>query len=1025
MENSVVVKIIIVLLVILAAAQVVIHYKDGVKPLLALIDKSILDKDMIDRYAALEGEDKEAIDSMKALSYGINRLAWFDTYATGAGWDWDEDVNIAEELQSSWYVTRSGSLVKGDAPEGYEDIGSYQDFGRKYGKTSVIPTIMDANLIFYSADTKDNTLKQFAKDMVDCMQMFREVSGGMWEWDKSNVRCFAADFSSVGSTIITKDDIPKALTLLEEDESLCDDACQDVLWDLSGGSWWDFWNTKNWRFDVSGGKISKENTRANNPIRICGDIQGLDEIYITDDLSRCKTPADALIFTMTIKDFSLPQEVKNPHNILKSHGDPKYIMYYEVFPEGADSSWESSSYGELGTFITAEVILFGIQRIPYIGRPLSSLLDKGLNKVVRGIGTATERLVPKSISFGTNRIVVGVGQITYTAGARLGEYRSSRIIIGAIAARLNEIATSDKKDVMNNLSSIWDSMIDLYALIAGYSDALPTEDIHASVRDYITMKYSGLYVFENYYSMAVEEFYGDDTEKSEASLGRKYDYEKAFSDLSDSYFSQGKELAKEGAFTEDFKKDLAESFAKVENKRDFSVHLLEDIDARVQAGYLDARWRFNVAAAANEKLLEMASLQEIDEEQRKTELQAIFLKNTEIISGLEGKDRKDYYRRKDMVLAMALEEQEKNKDLQAAIGKDADVLSKALLTGVVPEGRASTGSLGFDKISVERMILMNELAINTYRTASISEKYYFVGTNALALRTPYKATVRIDDSWTRSWKWPRDYDKYNDYFDHYGGYWEPLSGDASEKEDLANKYFTEKYFGLLPEANRYYMSLSRDKVWYWFSQPNERMHLASPCSANVMMRVTKCECYGSPKIVKETDSPLKKLMSSGNTYETGTWNDEIDMTLPDFDGENEMLYRIDEETGQVVKDCRPKGIGDYLPWSDDPYTPLCIEFDPLLDGSDPNYCYQGVKAGWVGTADLALTWGLPIFCTVAAEAAAGTVTVGTLGAGAPTIVVSGPLAGALCSIAGQMILAPIEQACTAWPSHGSEFFTCD
>ncbi|MFH2019895.1 MAG: hypothetical protein ABIJ34_00625 [archaeon] len=978
MNNAV--KAILTLIVILAALQIAVHYKEGIKPILALIDKSILDQDLIDRYAALEGEDKEAINSMKALTYAVNRLAWFDTYSTGNSWKWDDNVNIADELDANWYVTQSGTIVKGNPPAGYDQLGSYQSFGRKYGDTSVIPTIMDTNLILINEPNKDLLLKQLAKDTVDCLDMFREMRG-------ENIRCYAMDFSGIPTTTkVTKSDLPKGFELLQADSNLCDDLCQKSLKDLTGNAWWDFWNVANWEYSIKGGTITNQNNRQNNNVvRICGDAKGVDKVYVTDDFAKCKTPADALMFTMMIKDFSLPQDVDNTWftKAFLPHGDPKYIIYYEQFPDGEDSLWRYNSFSEFGTFLSVEGFLFAVRMIPKAGGPLHSVLNSPQGRLVLGeIITKAITLQKSLLNFHFTNIKNFNAAIDELAQATI---KTTNFIIG--------------KDTK-------------------------IEDIHSGIQDYVIVKYGGEYIISKYFSMISDDYYKEDTEKANVANGQRYNYEEKFLALTDSYFDSNKAPMTDTGFSAQFKQDAVNAFTQVENNAKFSEYLAESVEEHLKTGLFDTRWMFKVSSQSNDKMLELYEVNKVDSDQRKQELQAIFLKNTEILSTMGSKDKRDYELRKSIVLGMMLEEQEKNPKLKNKFeNKDMDDIAKNIMKEIVLEPRPTSRDMNFKDISVDRFILSSELVISTYRTANMAEKFYFIGTNSIGLKTPYKGVVRFDDSLTKTWQWPKDKDKYLDYFNYFGGVWEPVDKESAQPpKDYQNKHYTERYLGLVPEANRYYLSLARDKVWYWKDQPNTRFHLVSPCGASVMIKVTQCECYGNPSDEQfnalGVNDLLVKLKFKDTTYETGKYNPVYDTTIQNFDGQNPMLYGIDSDTGQIIKDCKPKGFGDSLPWSNDPYTPLCIEFDPLMDNENPNYCYKGVEPAWLGVSDAALNWGLPFACASGTVAGAVASVVG-----APVATVA-PVSWAVCGVAGNLLYSSLENTCLKWPAHGSESFTC-
>lgn len=987
--GQVVVKAIITLIVVLFIIQVWVQIKEGFEPIKQILNPELLDAGIKARYDELQGQDKEALDSMRALLYSVNRIAWFDTHlheeSNWWGWEDFEDINIPEALESQWYIYNDGTLVTSDSPPaGYDVIGSYKDFGRKYGATSAIPTIMDTNLIIYRTDSRNVLLTQMAKDMVDCLSMFRDL--------QANVRCFAGDFASIPDDMsITADDIKDGFKLLKDDEDMCDDACQSTLNDLTGGSWWDFWNVANWRFEVIGDEITSDNNRYNNNyIRICGDSGGsiftLDRIYITDNVERCKTPMDALIFTMLVKDFNLPQETSSNifARLINLNGEPKYITYYEKFPEGEDTAWSYNSYKELGTFITIEALLFGVQMIPVVGKPLKLLLS--------------------------------------TPGLKL--------FLGALIARISTVLTSQTfVSTITNVGALVDTLAEGAGQIAdqimGNAGELSEENIHSQdVKNFLIARYGGAAFFDSpAYRMAVEDYWqGDDDDTYETiglvlSLARRL--QQSYGNKLDEFFSRT--VLEDMSLSADFRNALVAEFRTVlsESSIDaaFATDLTSALSDYIAFEYDNNDWLFRTAAGANDNLVNLNSLEQEDSEFRKNEVLGIVLANEQMSGARRDEDFRDYEERRETALRMMLDEQQHNRLLLQKLGvsttSDMDTLATRLLAGVTIDALPIIADVS--GVSRDRLLLSQEILIKELKDSNVAEKNYFLGTNAIGFKTPYKASISYDDRWTKSWVWPNDKDRYLDYLGHYGGLWEPLDEDQAGPADDDSKYYTQRYFGLLPEVNRYFLSMVRDKVWYWWDQPNIRFHLVSPCKANVLVRITQCECYGEPTPGYITNVPVLRLFSGAAQYETGQYNTDYDLTVPNFDGENPMLYSIDPESGQLVKNCAPKKLGDRLPWSGNVYTPTCIEFDPVLERNmGANYCYRGIKPLHLMYADLTLNWVLPITTGVVVGAGGGL----TTGVG----VIGGPLAAAIAGVVGSIIYTPMEQVCYTWPTHGSTIF---
>jgi hypothetical protein len=370
---------------------------------------------------------------------------------------------------------------------------------------------------------------------------------------------------------------------------------------------------------------------------------------------------------------------------------------------------------------------------------------------------------------------------------------------------------------------------------------------------------------------------------------------------------------------------------------------------------------------------------------------------------------------------------------------------------------------GVDKI---RYSLTREFVNFELLEENIANKNYLSGTNSIGFKTPYLATLAYDDTFTRNWKWPQDKDKYLDYFKYFGGYGitecagvscastpccEGYSCSSTTKrcEAIRNVvkpvYTSKRYVGLLPEVNKYYLTMVRDRTrtswWmydaafilnpfnpfmvkstaeYWndvlLSQPNIRFHLVSPCKADLMMKVSRCECFGSPTD-KSIIGTFAASLGSPKLYQTGENNEDFGTFVDNFDGENPMLYKIDKDTGQITKECMPKSIWANPPWnSNAPYKPMCIEINPIIDPEvDPNYCYQGYKPLELKAFDFAMDWGIPLACA----AVSGTAGTAAGGVGAiPGFIAGYGTCATVTTIVDLTVGEAFDAACYKWPHRG-------
>ncbi|MBN2368479.1 hypothetical protein JXC34_05665 [Candidatus Woesearchaeota archaeon] len=1069
--NEVAVKVILILVVIAVAAGVAFKFKDIAEPVLEIVNTMLYD-DVLDRYGEWQLKDKEAINSMSALLYSVNRLAWLDTYSSSGWVDSSAEKYICTRKQLNQYE-KDESRYPYPCPEGYvcnipalalpnmpiycdkvvdEDvegelkeerqlsgleIGSFESFGRSYGDTKVIPTIVDTMIIYYKTELvtddiqarEDEISKKIALNMLYCFQQFKDKG-------RNNVRCSAGDFSGVDKKIeIDSEDIKNGFKLLEEDPLLCDQYCQDMLKDLTGGDWYNFFNGKNWEMDIEGEIITHE-TAGSKMIRICGDdgtsktvdkesgagswqdftngVQDfffLDRIFVTDDVGRCVSPVDQMLFTLHIEGFNLPQAVdvpghpsatdlallsnpyaapsvlmsdpelalQVPQNLLYSvmpHGDPKYITYYEKFPEGEDSSWAMNEYMTAVFKIDTDFFLAALNGLPVVGPPMSFYL---------------------------------------------GSTAEGRQVVANTLARIEQAAKNSKGVFdIDFISIIGDSMADLLGFVKSHEgDMFAGINIHSGpVQNYLVVKYAGLSFFDKDYRKfvqdAAEEFsINEKNQKTLLSFGKAKDgFSDVYVKIIEQYFDENKEIIIGNRLSPDIMVEMEEILGELAEDSRFTEALAEKLDEEIFENLGDILFLFRGVSQANDKLLSWQDT--ASQDIVLTELRDMLEANDAYIDEAE-KDHETYKEFEDnleIALPMMLEEQEKNTELLSnfsSSGKDLDLLDKMAkdISQKLDDAQKKIFSGGRNLVdtdaSLEREKLSRQVLIRMIRDASINEKFYFIGTNSIGLRTPYRGTVVYDDKWTRDWDWASQSDTerkdtYLEYFEHFGGYTDEEASDA-----LANKYFSEKYFGLLPEVNRYYLSIQRDKLWRWFDQPNLRFHLVSPCKADIQIRVTNCECYGtSAKGYDDTTiTSMFTDLARPSMYETGTKNPDIpELYVANFDGTNKMLYSIDSD-GTVIKECPPKKTIS-LPWTEASYSPTCIEINPIIDDSVfPNYCYRGQKPPLLAGADVFLNWALPTGCG--------------------SMPIFGLMGGPLCGVFGKMLYYPMEQYFYSWPLHGGDF----
>ncbi|MBT6820800.1 hypothetical protein HOA56_00090 [archaeon] len=1011
-------------------------------------------------YADADLIDKEAKDSMAALLYTVNRISWFDKYY-GRNLETTNNIDFSDlDKEFQMYDPKTGSQ---------QPIGSFKSFERSYGDTDVVPTLMESYVVPISGSVNSATL-DLAKYIYDCRLQAEDVA-------RRNIRCFSGDFEKLVGTI-KEEDIIEGLERFST-TSNCDKTCQDYVKDILGTN---INFVKNIEIDVQGEGITRLNSLANGKtIQICYDnnddiIPWNDNIYITDQMIKCSNPEDALRFTFRINNFNFPQKVTQfsgfkgfAQSVLSHYGDPYYIAFYEQFPEGEDSTWNTHSFSSFGTLSVDGVFILLRNLIP--GKLDNILFSTNVRKLMT---RAILKLLPQSANIADEIVDSNYGKrLENTAKNEFGDESWAK-------AEYNELFI------------------------------IPYEKKY---EEYLVVKYSGLnFLFSNFDNLI---------EKHELSTysTKNDEYYNAFMELINKYSNEN--LLFESRLNKNFLEDLKVKFNNIVNEKEFNDDLIFELKDFIEFNSYDYEFLSNIADDINYKIIGFSEeikyglengesknsiLQNINKEMTMMENEIKSYK-----SGLTSK-KEDLFMvmiKSDIITAMAINKQNNNKRFSNYI--DSNFNDKAIDNKFNEIFGSENYDVGRNDKRFSDLTSSSELRkINTkiiaeflIKTNSIGDKFKGIGVNSIGFKTPYRASVTYDDTFTKNWKWPQDKDKYFDYFENFAGYTDeeqvtiveenhengidgencnsrsyiigkdswyvgetycgeqgnsiyedyqfqchsagnnqvritkaycekgcdiskrvckgaPKScktdSDCPDKQycDITSEpqvcklkqiYNSKKYNGLLPEVEEYFLALQGDQH-YWIDQSIKRFHIVSPCKADMMVKVTQCECYGGPEDPIDVSIGPINLIDQNGKYETGKYNPTLDEIIPHFDGKNPSLYSINPDTGAIIKECIPPNIFEKIaPWAQNTYKPLCIEINPVLDkNQQDNYCYKGTTPPGLIPLDIALRWVLPVTC-FGATAATG-----------PGAI----LATAACDVVGELTYSTIENKCTHWPIHGMD-----
>ncbi|MBD3204002.1 hypothetical protein GF327_06890 [Candidatus Woesearchaeota archaeon] len=995
------------------------------KPLPKLISKV---KDIVDEVlsigsakpyeAKLDKDVLKARGSTQALLYSINKVVWFDTwkhlylsnilpgFLGGEGFSW-EKIEEFDELLKMDKVFFNG--------EDDEEIRA-------------VPLKILSEQFFISDEDKNDILAEMFLKVVDCKKIFNDRG-------EINSGCFSFTFNTYDGTISKKEISDYGKTFLDDER--CDAECKYILRDIMGiGNGLDILDEANLEILLEEDKIGSQT----GDVMICAEKDKHTfsfvpfRIFITDDFEKafeiCKTPNE-FGYGMKVKNFHFPQKVtyaqanpfvQNAEKYLNAYGDPEYIMYYEVFPQSEDAYWHPSAYAvDIAQILTIEGIFFALDLIPIIG---------GRIKQIKAIREPMEALFEKlGKAFGKGLDITKLGTVINS---------------------VKEFFSTVKRVAGNKLEFFLEPLVKVKARIL-------KRGISAEAADEAAEK-----VLKKYWAAFPKQF--SEVTQEELEL-----FSKRYKDWVDNYLKN----RQAGGFleiTDDFgnlvpevKTELQDQMQKMlKNPKDFGLSGLAgklDIDdelaeqiakeatEEMPRNLLLKSVRYNVARYLRHAENSNNALQRrlgaiwndlsmpVDEKNR------IIRELVEEGNSVEGISKAQVRRvttEMDETVKYALEMQEKNPEFLQTVLKDQfddeltereikellDEKFEELLKGISPSafkfGQYEAAMKGHLK---KPRVFMTYIAVkaNLWKDNK-AEKFIPVGTNAIGLRTPYMATTIYSDDLTQKYDYSKDPDKYKEFFKYFGGY--DLTDEKSEEEDNTEK--EEKiedpvnpkylrYQGLLPEVNRYYLSLIKDRqnkiLWAHINQANQRFHVVSPCKADMHVVETTCACYGQPRTDTRgtSDIPLVgPMFEHDGIYETGSYNKYYDQIIENFDAPihgtsdgNKMLYKIGSN-GVLLKECYPKGFWDKIGLGSSPvYKPSCIEINPIMDDDvHPNYCYHGQMSLDMEAGHALLTIGLPLLGTFGC---AGTV-------------VGAPICGALGGVFGELIWAHFITG-HQWPHH--------
>ncbi|MBD3309640.1 hypothetical protein GF351_00290, partial [Candidatus Woesearchaeota archaeon] len=265
---------------------------------------SMYDQQIVERYDTFHSEHETAGNSILALTYGVNLLAVYDA-----------------EKDSS-YIERYGE----------------KEFGST--KVSSIPKCGGEQLDL--GDQEDYAYYKLGRAYIDCWRRFKDMG---YEQD---VLCNSVDASSLGAEAKLSEG--GLIGYIKENHAQYGEYSNLALELIGDGAG----NAERIEF------TEEITSNSGRQYFICAKHRWSvlrDAVHITDKEEDCNVRYDDMC--MMIDDFELPQQDASS-SWLDTNSDPKYVIYYEAFPEGEDASWQkfdvaTVAYG-VGLAVLAETI---------------------------------------------------------------------------------------------------------------------------------------------------------------------------------------------------------------------------------------------------------------------------------------------------------------------------------------------------------------------------------------------------------------------------------------------------------------------------------------------------------------------------------------------------------------------------------------------------------------------------------------------------------------------------------------------
>ncbi|MDO8480567.1 MAG: hypothetical protein Q7S65_01990 [Nanoarchaeota archaeon] len=963
---------VLMLTVVITGGKIVYDLSgEGSQYLLGQANIKTFDQGIIDRYNQTSAYTQDATNSVKGFIYAVNSLAYLDTY---------KDNAFSKKILG----------VK------FNDDKSLTTARKSFGGVQVEPTYYDRETVTPAATASVESVKEsIGLAVLSCWFIFE---------DKGNepTRCFALAMPSdyPAASLTELDGFMNAgvasylgshkLLLCEQFSKkysfITQEVCLEKIGGLAGDGMFDV-------EDIDQGDVPANFFTTLAPkgelLSICADPSWLDEVTLHGGAEdACDAPTNALSFGYKVKGFSLPQDVTpsssgftNAVETLTAYGDPQYLLFYEKFPADEAQYWETSSYQiAWGTILAVEG---GFALVDVITMGMGSKFGKTLLAPFKNpVTEVTGNLVKKAVSTagqGATRLIKGLFSTPI-------EFLVKRTVMTEAVQESAEIAFG--KSIRGLLGSADDAVAkELAEKLAGTSSHQLKELLEGADKHFVK---DGVLTTEGERELLdrlnKKVFITHSTPEIPFSEVMEMPYYKLV-------YQRAEQLAKGGDVTEElFEQAQREASQKVAGQ--VGKEIVNEASLQGLRSVPREAVRVYRAGMRGQNLLKEILLGDMTEEARKEALiKVLKAGDADILAKMSPLELRAFLSNQGAVKKMLFDEKT-GKVILGAIGKDFTeeaqqqalkrldtILASKTIDELAPRSgiaiqtflRTPTSSIGriggpLAMLEQKRHLVAVLAGIAAARIESMAEKNYPVGgANSIGLKSPYFHTIPYTTLMEDV-----TYPEINAYIAN-------SPDPALQKKLQAHQALVEKTVlpnygernmeGLLPEVERYYLSLTKDQGV--FSQDPERFYLASPCQADLLLEVSSCECYYTEDAeagIFETGDAPKQLMGkdeNGNDVATGKF-----VTTPHFDGKNSMLYTLDSNS-KSIKECHSDTAWFH---ADTLHKPLCIKVNPIVEnyGTD-NYCYHGISDSdeAISSAITAAQIGLPflgLLCGPAAPA---------------------------------------------------------